>query len=267
MPRPCQRKLGIEHLQYFFWIRIGHFEIIPLFSFRKTMSLFAASQKKAYIAPFAIFILLLGLGDAVEFLCKGNAHFLLVNPKYWIFPLQTILCAALLVCFWRSYEFKPPSASGIAFSLLVAIVTLLVWIAPQEFFSAAPRLDGFNALVFRGNPAMHYTSLVFRFMRLVVVIPFIEEIFWRGFLLRYFIRDDFENIPVGSFSWLSFGVVTAGFCIEHQQADWPAALVAGALFNLVAIRTRSLSACVLAHAATNLLLGIYIMRTGQWGFW
>ncbi len=54
---------------------------------------------------------------------------------------------------------------------------------------------------------------------------------------------------------------------EHSRPDWPAALVTGALLNLVAYRTRSLGACVLAHAVANLLLGLYVLRTGQWGFW
>ena len=55
--------------------------------------------------------------------------------------------------------------------------------------------------------------------------------------------------------------------LEHQPADYPAALLTGALFNWIAIRTRSLSSCILAHAITNLLLGFYIMATRQWGFW
>ena len=45
------------------------------------------------------------------------------------------------------------------------------------------------------------------------------------------------------------------------------AVLTGALFNLVAYRTKSLASCVLVHAAVNLMLGIYIMQTGQWGFW
>jgi uncharacterized protein len=231
------------------------------------MSLLTPSLRKAYIAPFAVFILLLSLCDIVASLANGSPHFLIAHPKYCIFPLQTVLCGFLLVFFWRSYQFKPPSASATAFSLLVGVVTLLVWIAPQAFFGAAPRWDGFNPIIFRGNATLYYFTLTFRFVRLAVLIPLIEEIFWRGFLLRYLIREDFENVPFGSFSRLSFAVVTFGFCIEHQSVDWPAAIVAGVLFNLVAIGTRSLSACVLAHAATNLLLGIYIMRTGQWGFW
>ena len=81
------------------------------------------------------------------------------------------------------------------------------------------------------------------------------------------IDDDFTDVPIGTFSWKSFAIVTGGFCLEHSFADWPAAILTGALFNLVAYRTRSLSACVLTHAVTNLLLGIWVMRTGQWGFW
>ena len=55
--------------------------------------------------------------------------------------------------------------------------------------------------------------------------------------------------------------------VVHQAADWPAALLCGIAYNLVAVRTGSLSACILAHAITNLGLGIYIMSTRQWGFW
>ena len=57
------------------------------------------------------------------------------------------------------------------------------------------------------------------------------------------------------------------FGLAHCGPDFVPALACGALFNWIAIRTRSLSACVLAHAVTNLLLGFYIMTTRQWGFW
>jgi CAAX prenyl protease-like protein len=100
-----------------------------------------------------------------------------------------------------------------------------------------------------------------------VVVPLVEEIFWRGFLLRYFINEEFYAVPIGAFSWLSFGVVTAGFALAHSPADWIAALITGALYNWVAYRTKSLASCVLAHSVTNLFLGLWIMKTGQWGFW
>jgi hypothetical protein len=101
----------------------------------------------------------------------------------------------------------------------------------------------------------------------VVVAPLVEEIFWRGFLLRYLNNEKFTSIAVGTFSWSSFLVVTVAFGFSHPRADWMPALICGALYNLVACRTHSLASCVVAHAITNLLLGLWIMQTRQWGFW
>jgi hypothetical protein len=142
-----------------------------------------------------------------------------------------------------------------------------LWVAPQQWFGVAPRLDGFNPTFFGAEGWPYYATLGMRLLRLVVIVPLVEEIFWRGFLLRYLIREDFWDVPLGAFSWYSFTIVTVGFCLEHVSRDWPAAILTGALYNLVACRTRSLSACVVTHAVTNALLGAYILRTGQWGFW
>jgi len=127
------------------------------------------------------------------------------------------------------------------------------------------RITGWSFVL--ASLAVLAVNLGLRFLRLVVVVPLLEEIFWRGFLLRYLINEDFTQVPMGAFSWLSFGVVTAGFCFEHSLPDWPAAILTGALYNLVAYRTRSLSSCVLVHAVTNALLGAYVLHTRQWGFW
>jgi CAAX prenyl protease-like protein len=151
--------------------------------------------------------------------------------------------------------------------LLVGAGVFCLWISPQALFGFAPRLDGFNPEAVSGQPAAYWTTLVRRFLRLVVVVPLVEEIFWRGFLLRYFIDEKFDEVPFGTFSPVSFAIVTLGFTLSHSMADWPAAAACGALYNLVAYRTRSLGSCVLAHAITNLALGLWIMQTQQWGFW
>jgi CAAX prenyl protease-like protein len=109
--------------------------------------------------------------------------------------------------------------------------------------------------------------LAARFTRLVIVVPLVEEIFWRGFLLRYLVREDFTAIPFGSSSRFSFWAVVVAFTAVHAPVDWPAAFLTGILFNLLAVRTRSLAACVTAHAVANLALGVYICATKQWGFW
>jgi CAAX prenyl protease-like protein len=142
-----------------------------------------------------------------------------------------------------------------------------VWVAPQAFFGAAPRAEGFQPHFFGADGAAYWTNLLLRFARMTLIVPLVEELFWRGFLLRFCIREDFQRVPFGTFTWTSFLVVSIAFCFEHTQPDWAAALITSALYNAVAYTSRSLLACVIAHAITNLLLGFYIMKTQQWGFW
>ena len=216
----------------------------------------------AFTLPMAAFLVLLALGKAIR---RVDGGFWLDSPEYWIYPAQTVFCGALVIWFWREYQFR--AARRIVFAAAVALLVFALWISPQALLGFAPRLNGFNPEVFSDQPAAYWTAIVFRFLRLVVVVPLVEEIFWRGFLLRYFVREKFYTTPFGEFSWPSFAVVTVGFGFAHARADWIAALITGALYNCVAYRTKSLASCVLAHAITNLLLGLWIMKTRQWGFW
>jgi hypothetical protein len=43
--------------------------------------------------------------------------------------------------------------------------------------------------------------------------------------------------------------------------------MAGAAYNLLLLRTKSIAQCILAHAVTNFLLGMYVLITKQWFFW
>jgi CAAX prenyl protease-like protein len=201
----------------------------------------------------------------VAHLGDGQAFWVFSAPRYWIYSLQTVVCSGLLIRGWSSYGFKFPARP--AFTTGMGVLALLVWIAPQQWLGSPGRWDGFDPRFFGSAGLPFALNLTVRLLRLVVVVPLLEEVFWRGFLLRYLIDEDFTAVPIGSFSWMSFSVVTAGFCLEHSFADWPAALLTGALYNVVAYRTRSLSSCVLVHAVTNALLGAWVLHTGQWGFW
>jgi CAAX prenyl protease-like protein len=216
----------------------------------------------AFTLPLAIFISLLTLAAALR---KAGGVFWLASPEYWIYPAQTLVCGGILVWYRRAYQFHAPA--GISFTLAIGLAVFVLWIAPQQFLGFAPRLAGFNPETFAGEPALYWLTILFRFLRLVVVVPLVEEIFWRGFLLRYLIDERFSRVPVGTFGWLSFTLVTLGFGLAHSREDWIVALLTGGLYNFVAYRTRSLASCVLAHAVTNLCLGLWIMATRQWGFW
>jgi CAAX prenyl protease-like protein len=221
------------------------------------------SPMAAYVMPFLVFMGGLILVSLVKNPEAESIWFR--SPEYWIYPLQTALCAGVLVVYWRQYDFGKRGGMGLA--LAAGVVVLGLWIAPQAFLGGGERVDGFDPSVFGEGSALYWMTVVARFARLVVVVPLVEEIFWRGFLMRYLIREDFTSLPVGAFQWKSFAAVAVCFMLVHGMADWPAALLCGVIYNFVAVRTGSLAACVLAHGVTNLGLGVYIMATRQWGFW
>lgn len=188
-----------------------------------------------------------------------------ISAVYLIFPLQTVVCAGLLAYFWRDYDLALPRKAWLAAA--IGLVVFALWISPQVVLHRAPRLGGFDPDVFASHPRLYWSELILRFLRLVIVVPLLEEIFWRGFLLRYLEHEDFHAAPFGIYCARANIIVAIAFMLEHSYPDWPAGLAAGFLYNLVAYRTRSLSSCVLAHGLTNGLLGAYIMCTRQWGFW
>ncbi len=219
----------------------------------------------AYVLPFAVFMVGLALAQGLAALGKDSPHLWLREPMYWVFPLQAIACAVVLVVFWRDYDFGPARHWPLAVGVGVGVFA--VWTCPQWLLGQPARTEGFNPETFAASPALFALSVAARFFRLVVVVPLLEEIFWRGFLQRYLIKENFARVPFGQYTAVSFWAVAAGFMAVHQTADMPAALVTGAVYGWVAVKTKSLQACVIAHATTNLLLGGYIMATRQWGFW
>ena len=99
----------------------------------------------------------------------------------------------------------------------------------------------------------------------VIVVPIMEELFWRSFLIRYLVTPTFTTVRLGTFTPLSGGATVVLFGLEHHL--WLAGMMAGAIYNLLLYKTRRLWPCILAHAITNLLLGIHVLVTGEWHWW
>ena len=202
-------------------------------------------------------------------------------PEQWLYPLQTIICLVILGAFWRQYDFKP--VRGIGLAVVMALVGIAVWIVPGHLFMTTgmeegwwkafgftERREGFDPNDAGAPGSITYLlAVTMRFIRMVVVVALVEEIFWRGFLMRFLLDKDgdYWEQPFGKFSWLSFSVVTVLLMLAHAPADWFGAFVYGSLTYWVAVRTKSLAACVIMHAVANLVLGIYVMATGYWGYW
>ena len=80
------------------------------------------------------------------------------------------------------------------------------------------------------------------------VISVAEEMFFRRWLMRF-----------AGFWWM-----VALFAIEHDR--WLAGAIAGALYGWLALR-KGLVSAIVAHVATNLALGMYVLETKAWELW
>ncbi len=97
----------------------------------------------------------------------------------------------------------------------------------------------------------------------MVIVPLAEELFLRGFLLRYVERERFWEVPFGILTPLA-AATCAGYAAVTHPAEAVAAVGWFAIVSGIAAATRRPVDCILCHAATNLALGGYVLAGGAW---
>ena len=150
-------------------------------------------------------------------------------------------------------------------AILIGLLVLLIWILPEEYLPQFGKHTGFNPYAFGWSHAAVISLIAVRIIGAAVVVPIMEELFWRSFFMRYLIDKDFRNVTPGAFTWFSFIGVAVLFGLEHYRVF--VGIAAGVIYNLLMIRQKKLGGCIAAHAITNLGLGIYVLYTESWMFW
>jgi CAAX prenyl protease-like protein len=112
----------------------------------------------------------------------------------------------------------------------------------------------------------HTGFLAVRILGSAGLVPILEELFWRGWLMRWLVAPKFQAVPLGTYTPLSFWVTAALFASEHGPY-WEVGLLAGIIYNWWLISTRNLADCILAHAVTNGCLAAYVLGWKQWQYW
>ena len=105
-----------------------------------------------------------------------------------------------------------------------------------------------------------------RFFGLAVVIAIAEEMFLRGFIMRYIQNPD--TWPKLSFGELGWPALIAGTVVPMlmHPGELVAAMVWFSMITCLMVYTRNIWDCIVAHMVTNLLLGIYVVYTDNWYF-
>lgn len=208
----------------------------------------------AYVAPFAVYM---------AFLVAQQAG---VASVFVLYPIKTLAVAVALVWAWRGVRIDLRERRGLLIGAVVGILALGVWVGPELL--KMTRTDfaagGFNPTTL--HAPLFTLAVISRVAGAVLVVPVMEELFWRGWMIRWLVKPEFRSVPLGTFSWESFGITVVLFGVEHGEL-WHVGMITGALYNWVFYRTKSLWACILAHAVTNLLLACYVLGSGKWGYW
>lgn len=229
-----------------------------------------AMNDKAWprILPFALFMAVIGLEEGLRFM-DGKAWISIQDSTFTLlYPLKPLgAVIALLLCRRAYAELRWADLTRGAHSLgsvALGLAVFALWINMDWTFGALSEPPGFNPNVLE-PPGLRPAMIAIRIAGAVLVVPVMEEIFWRSFILRYVINPDFAKVPLGTFTWASFLTGAVLFGLAHHFIL--AGIMAGMAYSWLLYRTGSLAQCVLAHAVTNLALAAYVLSTGKWWFW
>jgi CAAX prenyl protease-like protein len=221
-----------------------------------------------FCAPFTAFMAMLSLENFFDPKKEGLI--------YLLYGVKTVLTGALIVAIWGrlpSFRLTSPWGSlgvgSIVFILWVFLDPYLPWMEGFFHFTWAAeggfREGGFRPWEFVENFYAAILVIALRVAGAVLVVPIVEELFWRGWLQRWLINENFTSVRIGQFTPFSFALVSVMFALVHPQVF--VALFAGLLFGWWVVKTKSLWDVVVSHAVANLLLAGYVLWSGRWYLW
>jgi uncharacterized protein len=213
----------------------------------------------ARIVPFLIFLGFIALADLLE-----RQHVSLSTLR-WLYPVQFLTVGACLALYWRHYtelhRFDLSWRQAII-GIAVGIVVFVLWISLTAGWMTFGTPRGYDVT---DEGQLNWTLLVFRLAGAALLVPVMEELFWRSFLLRWIDHTDFSALDPRAVSVKALAISIVLFGVEHQL--WLAGIVAGIAYGALYVRCRTLWISILAHAVTNGLLGCWIVATHRWEFW
>ena len=226
------------------------------------MALSLSRAARARIAPFAAFMALLALRGALP--ADATTGF---DPR-WVYGANVVIVGGLLVWFRREYgelaRQTGPTLAEAGTAVAIGLVVFVLWIQLDarwmQIGEPAARFVPID-----GNGALRWPQIVLRWIGAALVVPVMEELFWRSFLMRWIESPRFEAVPPQRIGAKAVLLTTFVFVLAHTL--WLAASVAGIAYALLYVRTGKLWVPVIAHAVTNGALGIWVVATGAWSFW
>ncbi len=203
-------------------------------------------------------------------------------PTDWMsrelnYGVRIVVTGAVLVWAWRRYvPLRGPRSpwGSVALGATAGLGGAVLWIAMLE------------SLVGGGGDPWTGTSFALRLLAAGTLVPVLEELLMRGYVLRLALQWDearkagaedpvgeafdkrsIDEVPTGAATPLAVGISTLVFVLGHNAVEYPAAMAYGFLMAALWIVRKDLLSCVSAHAVTNVALALYVRATGTWTLW
>ncbi|MHC4065392.1 MAG: CAAX prenyl protease-related protein [Planctomycetota bacterium] len=218
------------------------------------------------VAPFLTFLALLGLEAAFD-----DVH------RPWLYALRTF--GALFVALLFRRYWPPLGKVHLPLAVVVGLVVALGWVVVHKWFATFNWYGVTQVLGQDPTPEEYYIPherlgaglaywafLIVRIGGASTVVPIVEELFWRAFILRMLIDwYRFDDVPLGKFTWFSFIVCSLLSALGHPK--WEVGILCWVVYNLLFYHTKSLLCLMVTHGVTNLALYLYVVVYEDWVFW
>lgn len=238
-----------------------------------------SSPTAARVAPFVCFVVLTALQGKLG----PDSHF-------YLYTLKTFLGAWMV---WAVRKSVPElKVAWTMPAILTGVGVFVLWVGLDGLYPSLSKLGGMLsklygmvfgspseksskevATAFSWNPFQYYSQqpglawfyFLVRSIGVAVVVPPIEELFYRSFLYRSVVRPDFEAHPLSLFAAKGFWVTCLVFGFVHQE--WLPGILCAMAYQGLVLRRGDLGEAVVAHGVTNALLAVWVYTKGAWHFW
>ena len=177
----------------------------------------------------------------------------------WLYGVR-VLAGGLVLLYVRDLlpsPSWPPSLTPIAIGVLVFVVWL--WLAPPgegvETREALASAGSLNAAAW----------LLLRLIGSVLLVPVVEELAFRGYLLRRAQSAEFTRVALDRVHVPAILLSSLAFGLLHQMIV--AGTIAGVLFSVAQLRRGRIADAIVAHVVSNALVAIAVLGFGRWDLW
>ena len=165
------------------------------------------------IAPFVAFMLLLAWRG---WLPADNR--LGLDPR-WLYGASVLVVGALLAWWWRGYRELArdalPSAGEAALAAAIGVAVFALWITlDAPWMIVGEPAASFVPLADDG--AVDVSLVAVRWLGAALLVPVMEELFWRSWLMRWLVDARFDAVPAQRVGPRAVLLSTLAFVLVHN---------------------------------------------------